>query len=65
MALDDGGVIDWVEYKAWAGAILEAAAPYLLALGWDEAIKTADTVAWEHDGSAASAVRAITNPYRK
>ena len=53
--------------EAWmdiATAALEAAAPYMLAAAWDEALKRAAEVAWEHDASASSGVSQIPNPYR-
>jgi len=44
--------------------ILEVAAPHIAASVWDEAMKVASEVAWEHDGSASSVVPEIPNPYR-
>jgi hypothetical protein len=61
LADDDDRKID---ARDAAKVALEAAAQHLMAQAWDEAMKVAHDLAWEHDSSAASAIFDATNPYR-
>lgn len=59
MAVNDGDLIGWALYQADAQRVLEAAAPYMMAAAWEEAIEAYKAWTWDDEN-----MDPLTNPYR-